>query len=313
LLPSPLLSPWCDITVNPTDPRDVAFLSADCASCSSTPTLSLYRTTNGGDSWSLWPLPPLGSNGPAEFTNYQWAWAGSTLFIAPSVRGDPAFDLLAASVAQQPFAWVEQHGLFAGEPQGVTISSLTGLGAVLIVSFDCRSGCGAQAGIHSMRTDDGGATWSRFSPTVAGQPVYLTNPGALGAALFGYVGLTSGTPAPQTRYVWSIDQGATWRQLPAIPDAAALGVLYMLAAPDGTVYAGLWNCCSSVDLLAQEGLYRLAPGAAAWTYLGPFPGDVSKPIVLSWNPAGQPIALWGRAYESSAPYAVVPGIERHQP
>ncbi len=311
-LSSPLLSPWCDISINPTDARDVALLTVVCASCSADPLLNLYRTTDGGVTWTLWLLPPSAAGVSTDFTGYRWAWAGSTLFIAPVARGQQRFDVLAASVAQRPFAWVRHSALFAGEPPDASIVGLIGLQGTLFATLDCGSACPV-TGAHTLRTDDGGATWSRFAPELSGDPVYVSSQRNSSAVLFGFVEPGSATPATRAPYVESSDLGRDWRPLPAFPGTGALGALSLSAAPDGTVYAALWSCCGPPDPLAPEGVYRLAPGAAAWSYLGPLPGDADGPLALSWTQDGHPQALWAGAYKPSGQYDVLPGIERHLP
>jgi hypothetical protein len=310
-LSSPLLSPWCDITVNPTDSRDVMVATTVCASCSANPPLNLYRTTDGGVLWSLWPLPsdsPAGGN----FNDYVWAWAGSTLFLAPSFEGEQGFHQLAASVAQQPFAWVVGSALFAHKPANAGIQGLTGVDGSLFVTFGCASGCPVTA-TPMMRSDDGGATWAQYTPTAAGGQVYLVSPGPSGGGLFGTIEQASGTPPATTPYARSLDGGRTWQPLPTFPDAQLMAPSTLLAAPDGTAYAALWNCCGGPDLLARQGIYRLAPGAASWTYVGPFPGHPSGRIVLGWDAAGHPLALWGDAYQPGKQTTPRPGLERHAP
>jgi hypothetical protein len=307
----PWFSPWCDITVSPNDPSDVVVATVVCASCGPNPLVNLFRTTNGGGFWQLWPLP---ADGPAggNFTDFVWAWAGSTLFLAPSFEGEQGFHYLAASIAQQPFAWVGGSSLFAHKPANAVILGLTGVGSSLFVTFGCASGCPVTA-TPMLRSDDGGATWTPYTPTVAGSQVYLVSLGPSGAGLFATVEQASGTLPAFTSYARSLDGGRTWQPLPAFPDAQLMAPLTLLAAPDGTAYAALWNCCGGPDLLARQGIYRLAPGAASWTYVGPFPGNPSGRIVLSWNAGGHPQALWGDAYQPGKRTAARPGLERHAP
>jgi hypothetical protein len=232
------------------------------------------------------------------------------------VVGEQRSDLLAASVAQRPFVWVGQSALFADAPPDTGIISLLGSGKSLFVTTFSFSSDSPAAGTRTMRTDDEGATWQPFAPTVPGGQVSVDSADApsAGAALFGYVEPASGTPPTLASYALSTDGGATWRVLPAFPSPTELTTQSLTAAPDGTVYASVWNCCGAPDPLTPEGIYRLAPGAAGWTYLGPLPGgDLGSPLVLSWSAAGHPIALWARAYKPHGQYDVVPGLERRLP
>jgi hypothetical protein len=309
-IPTPWLSPWCDITVDPTDPRDVALMTEVCASCSANPSLSLYRSTDGGTFWRLWLLPPRPSDGRRDFTAYQWAWAGATLFIAPYANDAQRYSQLAASVDQRPFDWVGQHGLFAGEPQDTGINRLIGVGGTLYVTFDCGSGCPVES-THMMRSGDGGATWSLFAPTFRGRAVFLVEARPAAAGLLGFLQPGPATPGPNSDYVRSTDMGLTWQSLPPIP--GGMGLFDIVSAPDGTVYAAFWDCCGPPPATAPPGIYKLAPGAIMWAFLGPFPGNAGGPITISWNAAGHPLALWGGAYPQTKASATTPGIERHQP
>jgi hypothetical protein len=310
-LPSPLLSPWCDITVDPTDPQDVVLVTVVCASCSANPPLSIYRTTDGGDDWSLWPLPPWGSGGRDVFSGYEWAWAGSTLFLAQAIDdGRSGYTVLAASVNRGPFVWVGQHRLFAGEPPTAGINSLTGLDGTLYVTFNCGPGCPVTS-THMMRSSDGGATWSPFAPAFQGRTVYLAGTRAASASLFGFTDPGPGEAITSGDYLRSADGGLTWQSMPPFPDM--LGLVDITAAPDGTTYAELWACCAPAGRTTPEGIYKLAPGVTQWSFVGQFPGGTSTSIVLSWDTAGHPRALWSPIHQPAGPFQVSPGMTYHLP
>lgn len=310
VLGSQFAGEWCDLTVNPLDAQDVMLITQTCTACPNLAPMQLWRTLDGGTHWDAWSLPVRPLDGRRDFSGYQWAWAGSTLYIAPYVGTTPSYALLAASVGAQPFVWVGQNGLFANEPAYANINTLLGLGDALYVEFDCGLGCPEQF-LTVMRTRDHGASWSPFAPALQGVAIYLAAAGTDGRTLIGEEAQNAPQSVSSRTYVRSVDGGMTWQPLPAF--SGTLVPLDLAAAPDGTLYAELWDVKGSPESAAQAGIYRLAERGTGWTRVAPFPGAASGPVMLSWDTAGHPRSLWGEAQQQSYPGQVVSGIEFHAP
>lgn len=303
-LPSPGAGVTCGITVNPTDAEDVVLMISPSSSFATAP-IALYRSFDGGRTWARWSLPPrLGPRlGAAEYA--VWTWSGSTLFVAPYYPGTTGYLDLAASVAGQSFVWVQQNGLFRGAPSDAGIDQLLGtpdtLYVVLFSQNDCTPACTLVRASH-----DGGASWSPYAPTFQGRRVNLISQSADGRTLFGSYFQDPAQAAEE--YVYSSDGGATWRQLTPFPAPSIASDIF--ATPDGTDYAVLDTDPEALDGTIEAGVYRLSPGARGWSFIAPPVDNGSGPVVVSWNAAGHPLALWSNIHASIAD-GIQPGIQRH--
>jgi hypothetical protein len=298
---TPAAGASCDLTVDPTNARDVLLVVSSCAPCGQSPVSKLYRTIDGGQHWSLWSLPPLFPDQLPVLVTTQWTWVGSTLFLAPFLQGDNNSTLLAASVNGQAFAWLKTDGLYAGVPSDTSINDLLATSTTLSVGLgtqNCTTTCS-----WVMQSRDGGASWLRLTPLFQGQPVFLMGAGADGRTLLGKL-VRSGLP-PNSIPVRSADGGATWSALPPSPGDLVVG--YLAAAPDGTVYAEFDQNFSKVSNGPPLGIYKVVPGEPDWSYVAPSPGEGM--FVVAWDAAGHPSALWGIVDATSQ----APAMERHQP
>jgi hypothetical protein len=273
---TPAVGLFCDLTVNPMNPLDVLLIASPDNTCSAPS--SLYRTFDGGAHWSHWSLPQA-----ALSLCYQWAWAGSTLYLAPFLSNASTYQSLAVSVAGQPFVWANLQSLFANIPSAPTISELLGTTATLYALVGSQTD--ATACCWFMQSRDGGMSWERFAPTRQEQAVYLMRASLDGRTLLGQV-VTSGKRA----YARSTDGGATWSNLPPLPTALIAGT--MQVTPDGTVYADFDQNLSQAPDAAQLGIYAAAPGVSSWAYITTAPPD--GVFVVSCDATGHPAALWGR-------------------
>jgi hypothetical protein len=315
-LPTPGQGVWCGVTVNPTDALDIALVGVLSPPGQATPTdgaasnaLEFFRSFDGGATWRPWLLPT--ASGVARFTWYQWAWAGATLFVAPYVDGEKGYTRLVASVAGQPFAWVEQHGLFVGAPAGASINGLIGTPTttlyVDLISQDCASPADC---FRTMRTLDGGASWSRFTGQYQGQPVYLEQDQVAAGAtpsLFGEVVDPSDPSEERRTYLHSEDDGFSWRPLVAPPSHLIIAQIPQI--PDGTLYAELWPFPGTRLESAAPGIYVLAPAADKWRFVAAYPHGGGW-ITVSWNEQGHALALWGRLTTPTSNYPQL-GLETH--
>jgi hypothetical protein len=65
---------------------------------------------------------------------------------------------------------------------------------------------------------------------------------------------------------------------------------------------------------SMPGVYRLAPGAGAWVFVGALPDNNPRsgiPLVISWDGHGHPLALWAVVAGSSS--GVYAGLATHVP
>lgn len=294
---TPAQAVGCDLTVDPTDARDVVMVTTPCTHCSLREPLAIFRSRDGGAHWTAAALPARDASGASDFESYEWAWSGGTLYLAPFANGEGALTRLAASVAGRPFAWVETAGLYVGSPAGTSISAMLGTRTALYVVLRRSSDCG-----HScypvMWTRDGGAHWTRLDAVVAGQPLALLAAGQ-GGTLYAEPLTPLGTDGQahepeQRRYYYSTDGGARWQAL--APGWPGVFAAYLLPAPDGTVYAPLVrDPTPTTGEVAEEGVYGVAPGDTFWHFSAHFPAGNVDRLVLAWDAEGHPASLWGPA------------------
>jgi hypothetical protein len=297
----------CDVTADPTDPRDVVLATTPYALFGLHPPVSLFRSFDGGNTWSALTVP-LPANIAQYVTAYSWAWTGSSFFFAPFlVQGTGNWTRLAVSIAGQPLVWVDQNGLFDGAPSNASIATLVGTATSLYVVLSRGSQC-TQDCSPVMRSGDLGQSWSPFTPTYHGAAIALVDSVTSGdeISLFGAATFDA---TPYATYLRSTDGGASWTPLPSFPGHYA--ALRLIQAPDGTLYAAIWNCCGTPEHVPQ-GVYRLPAGAATWTYIAAFPADSGGLLDLAADADGHPLALWGGAQAPSAD-RVQPGLETHAP
>jgi hypothetical protein len=306
---TPAIAVSCYLTVDPADPLDVVLVADPCPSCTPLAPLAMYRSGDGGQSWHAWSLPPRPSDGRRDFEAYNWAWVGSTLFLAPYVAGESSNRRLAASVAGQPFVWLSTNGLFAGAPSSASINQLIGAHDTLYAGLDFGNSCTGSC-FEWKKTSTGGALWTEFAPRANGQSVDLQATDVEGKTLYGET--ASGSPQLVFTYWRSADGGVTWSAL--APPPACLTALSLTAVPDGTIYGHLWlnPAVTPSSTCAVEGIYKLVPGAASWRFVAPEPGGGGWEAV-AWDEQGHATALWSRAYQQEAPDLLRQGIEYHQP
>jgi hypothetical protein len=224
---------------------------------------------------------------------------------------------VAVSVAEGPFAWVNQAVLFAGLPADSQINNLSANTVGVFVDFSGASS-GARTILTKVSTDQG-ATWSVFQPQYQGQKVQLVDQGvslADGHTLMGEV--ASSQHANTGSYVTSTDGGATWTPIAAPPGDLLITGGYLItglvSTPNGTYYAELTS--PNGDATAVPGVYRLAPGNSTWVLVGALPLTPGGPLAVSWDEQGQPLALWSIAVTRSTPTgspSSLDGLVTHTP
>lgn len=318
---TPAAGAACDMTVDPSDPRDV-MLVANADPFTNTKPLTLYRSLNGGSTWTSWPLPPRANGGRTVFFAYQWAWVTtpqigqrSILYLAPYFPDGSIYVWLAASVAGQPFTWVAQHALFPGQPPDGGVAALIAAAGALYMVLRTRTDCPPTC-TDVERTTNGGMTWSKLVLSFEGSAVALIV--SADDVLFGRV--AANTPGTSAEYVYSTDSGTDWNVLTTLP--TFLTAQEILRAPDGTLFA-LLDAVVDNDLNdeGQPGIYVLAPDSPHWRFVAPLSGGAladwhidgpfmasDPPIALNWDESRHVAALWGAAY-GQAVDGIHPGIE----
>jgi hypothetical protein len=301
-----LVASTCQMTVNPLDARDLLIAVGDCIVCSSPAPMRLYRTHDGGRSWSLVQFPALGKSTSPQFAWYQWAWQGSVVFVMPFPLGTQSRDSVAISVAGGPFAWVNRATLWAQVSASMQINDIYATTSALYVDFasfgpnDCTANCSL-----TKVSADLGATWTIFRPRYHGQPVYLLDQSVSLADGHALIGQVYPGPDDDTRvYLRSDDGATTWAPLPSLPRGLVISSL--ASTPGMIIYAETWGFGGAT---AQPAVYRLMPGAKAWILVGALPNS-GLPLAVSWDAQGSPLALWSIASNPPSPPA---GLTTHVP
>jgi hypothetical protein len=301
------LGALCQLDVDPTDARDLLLQIERCAACMAAPPTQFYRSLDGGQSWRLITLPPLAASSSATYTAYQWAWQGSALFVSPSGAGTSSSTLLAISLAEGPFSWVNTNALRAGVPPSFQLNTVYAAGGAVFADLTGPAGCMGACEVVKRSADLGGS-WSVFQPQYRGRAVSLLDQSvhiADGRTLVGQVFL--GVDENTRLYVSSSDGGATWAPLPSPPGGLVIAAL--ASTPSGALYAETWSLGADA---APPGVYRLTPGASGWRLIGALPNSGSQ-LAVSWDDQGAPLALWSGASAPQSAQTITAGIASHAP
>jgi hypothetical protein len=266
----------CDLSVDPTDARDVLLGCTPAASSGYT----ILRSLDGGVTWTK-PHLDVSANcfGGA-------GWAGATPLLSFFLcEGQTSQTQILASVGQGPFTRLDTNGKLGGIDLGM-IPLLGGSATAMyvqtgVMQFDQT---GAQMSETTLRSADGGKTWARVAFSAGGSRIHLLTMTPDGQTL---VGVYDGAP---TQLALSTDNGQSWRKLPAGP-AGVPSFNYLLVAPDGTLAAAS-SRLSLVDNRDPQ-CYVLPAGATAWTTPFTLPAN-AFPQALAIGANGRPTALWAR-------------------
>lgn len=267
------------LAVSPESSQAVALYAGTCRSDCGKGYERLYLSLDGGAHWTQ-VSPSSDSDFSAVF-----GWAGSAFFANTAPDGTPASatQFLAASRDGVHFAWTSLPAapsqLFSAES---TLFAVTGSSA------PCTLTVGSCSDLY--RSTDFGASWTRVTPAYQGNDV---RPAALvpgGTTLIGFEARAFSGPNtyPMLR---SYDSGASWRPLPGLPGGLQASTDTPLVTPDGTIFATF--CCGAPGAATVSGIYKLAPGAAAWTLVSPAVPAQVRLMAVSWDVSGQPATLWG--------------------
>jgi photosystem II stability/assembly factor-like uncharacterized protein len=268
---TPLIGQWCAIFTSPSNPQDVFLEGYNFQNGIGTSNLGYARSLDGGETWKTLTVPA--GDGASSVLDGTPVWAGTTLFIESN--GTP--HILAASIADGPFQWVDAHAPFYGGGN-FAIGGIYGLGNTLYALNTPY-----KAPVTISKTSDNGASWSTFTPqglSGGGYSPVTANDGKT---------VVVETQAGEQLAI-STDAGLKWVPLPTLPpntniyeDIAHGGIHIM---PDGVIYTSLQDTSGS----GKDSLYLLPPGGTAWQAL---PGtDWGGFLAISWNLAGHASAAW---------------------
>jgi photosystem II stability/assembly factor-like uncharacterized protein len=284
------------LKVSPSNPRVVAFSGTVCGSASGciapppgSPSAWVYSSTDGGAHWTLAKLPS-GPADPSLVPSYSFAWAGTTLFVAPTITPKaptPGDHILAASANGGPFVWVDQNGLRPSAQSDAAVDGLVGVSGALYVDVTFASpscvGTPSSSGCSALvKTTDGGHTWATISHSDQGVELIVVA-GTPGGDLLAHRRSSDYITGPLLR---STDGGANWTTLPALPGGLSPQDTGTFETPDGTIY---------VETNTHPNpIYKLAPGASAWVLVAPDVSDAGSGdlAAVTWDASGHPLLLW---------------------
>lgn len=283
----------CQVSVDPTDARDVAVTIDPCPAnaCLAPPQTfnSLYRSHDGGASWQAMRLPkddPIVGFGP----NLAWSGANlldETMAVRTQVTAQHPLHQLALSVSGRAFVWADHNGVLTNSDSGPIelIGGLPGiLYAGLLPTQSRGTACFDPPYANLVTSRDLGQTWqpliftSRF-----GYPNSYVKTAPDGQRLIGYDDLSS-------QYAISSDEGKTWVELPPVQPFGPCGIW---VAPDGTTVANLVRINTGDNTgEPSAGLALCAPKGHTWQSLPNSQDDRVTPFAVTYDAHGHPSRVW---------------------
>jgi hypothetical protein len=265
----------CRVSVSPTNISDVALIASSTGSSSIS---QLFRSLDGGETWSQVNLPK-----PFNVADIAWT-NDSTLLVTGEkdpLANTPQSVTFKLFVSRQygPLTEITSQQL-VGHTGELSVISLQSSGTVVYASVadtPCTSYCSTR-----VRSTDDGRHWTRFTATYRGNPLIPTAPQPNTGTLFGWSFVSATSQVVPLR---SDDEGTTWRTLPAFPVNPGTGGTVLFALPDGSVYAWCFAAASVV--------YVLSRGATRWHVVAPLSTGI--PLAVQVDSGGHAVALWGQS------------------
>jgi hypothetical protein len=272
----------CDLSVDPTDARDVLLVCTQDSSSG----YAVLRSLDGGATWTK---PRV--NGAANCYGGS-GWAGSTPMLTFSYcEGMSSQTQVFASASKGPFVRLDTNGALSGHTLG-NITLLGGNASAMyvqtgVMQFDQS---GAQMNETTLRSVDGGKTWAKVTFFAGGRRIHLLTTSPDGRT---FVGVYDGAA---TQLALSTNNGRSWTKLPAGP-ADVPSFNDVLVAPDGTIVAA--SSRFSLVNNPDPRLFVLPSGTGAWKVPFTLPAN-TYPDALALDASGHPTALWARYAPSDA-------------
>jgi hypothetical protein len=279
----------CAISVDPTNPQDIAMTVNPCApmGCSTATDAfqALFRSHDGGVTWAHMALPaspiPEGLAGPMT-------WSGTTLFAQAQYDLSQPQDIakvypLAVSLNGGPLTWRNNPTINGKVAYMVLVAGLPHiLYAGLQAQYSGSYACSGAPQVDLVASTNLGQSWSPATLADANGPLqfYFVDPSSNALAAVD----------AQNNTVVSFDGGLTWRQTPALAQNQGIcGNFYI--APDGTCVANFITV-NAAEPLQTLAAYIAAPGATAWHPLDPHNTLPTTILALTYDAQGHPYRLW---------------------
>lgn len=283
---TPLTGGFCELSINPTDPRDVLLTASSAEYVSGgSPVLTYARSVDGGQTWHTLPL----SNQDGNWMLSSTAWLGNTLYgtlqkndlTSATPTGGYSGVLatgLVASVAGGQFQAVAPVKLLPGLASTTTIPAVFSNGYTFYAYLIAQS-CQTELRCPYAKTTAAGAAWSTISFTKGSLSVSDVRFAADQRTL---IGITTSLPGS---YVISTTSGATWQNLPQLgPDVFIISNIAILySAPDGTIYL-------NSEFADVAGFYALAPEGSQWKQV--IHGATPDILAVQSDAPGHGMVLW---------------------
>ncbi len=278
----------CTLTVDPTNPDDVALLLNSCISgCAPSPPDDLFRTLDGGKTWTQLMVPADSTQTHSGSGFNRALFAGSTLFAQGQLSYDNGTNphTVAASVNNGPLQWVDSAFLTAN--QMPTLGFAFGATCYMeVYTYNTLTPQGSSPpSVSWYSTTNGGVTWIASQPfSVHG--VELTVIASDPQAHY-LVGADYTNPGVQQNYI-SADSGKTWQPMPSIPNGSYAFVNNIFIVPDGTII-------SQANLPSgTTGISSLAPGSTTWQNIAMIAGGPDL-VATMYDVNGHLTAIWANA------------------
>jgi photosystem II stability/assembly factor-like uncharacterized protein len=265
----------CHVSVSPTNISDVALIASTTGDTSNS---QLFRSLDGGETWSQLNLPK-------PYTAVDTAWTNDSTLLVTGEKEPRAntsqsvtsklfvsrqYGSLTEITSQQLVGHTGELGLILLQSSGTVVYAA-------IAGTSCTSYCSTR-----VRSTDDGRHWARFTATYRGNPLIPTAPQPNTGTISGWSFMPATSQVVPLR---SDDAGATWHNLPAFPVNPNIEGTVLFALPDGSVYA--W-CFAPANVV-----YALSRGAPRWHIVAPLSTGI--PLAVQPDNSGHAVALWGQS------------------